>query len=90
MKALSKILLALTAVAALSFAYPAKANLITNPGFETGDFTGWSTSTNQFGTASVTGMFNGISPHSGSFRRAVGCGYCQPDHHDDAGHKLHH
>ena len=34
MKALPKILLALTAVAALSVAYPAKANLITNPGFE--------------------------------------------------------
>ena len=41
MKALPKILLALTAVAALSVAYPAKANLITNPGFETGNFTGW-------------------------------------------------
>ena len=32
-----------TAVAALSIAYPAKANLITNGGFETGDFTGWTT-----------------------------------------------
>jgi hypothetical protein len=30
-----------TAVAALSVAYPAKANLITNGDFETGDFTGW-------------------------------------------------
>jgi hypothetical protein len=27
--------------AAFSVAYPAKANLITNGGFETGDFTGW-------------------------------------------------
>ena len=34
MKALPIILLALTAVAALSVAHPAKANLITNPGFE--------------------------------------------------------
>ena len=41
MKALPKILLALTGVAALSLAHPASANLITNPGFETGDFTGW-------------------------------------------------
>jgi len=30
------------AAAALSLAHPASANLITNPGFETGDFTGWS------------------------------------------------
>src|SRR4051812_16119698 len=30
-----------TAVAALSVAYPAKANLITNGDFETGDFSGW-------------------------------------------------
>ena len=36
MKALPKILLALTAVSALSVAYPAKANQITNPGFEDG------------------------------------------------------
>jgi protein with PEP-CTERM/exosortase system signal/uncharacterized protein DUF642 len=41
MKALPKILLALTAVAALSFAHAASANLITNGDFETGDFTGW-------------------------------------------------
>ena len=41
MKASPKILLALIAVAALSVAYPAKANLVTNGGFETGDFTGW-------------------------------------------------
>jgi VPDSG-CTERM motif len=30
-----------TAVAALSIACPAKANLVTNGNFETGDFTGW-------------------------------------------------
>jgi hypothetical protein len=34
-----------TAVAALSVAYPAKANLITNGDFETGDFTGWTVTT---------------------------------------------
>jgi protein with PEP-CTERM/exosortase system signal len=63
MKALPKILLALTAVAALSFAYPASANLITNPGFETGDFTGWSTV-----GGLVLGTAFGVSPHSGSFQ----------------------
>jgi hypothetical protein len=41
MKALPKILLALTAVAALSLVPPAKANLIVNGGFETGNFSGW-------------------------------------------------
>ena len=51
-----------TAVAALSVAYPAKANLITNPGFETGDFTGWTTNW------SVGGTRNGIAPHSGNFQ----------------------
>jgi hypothetical protein len=30
-----------TPVAVLSVAYPGKANLVTNGGFETGDFTGW-------------------------------------------------
>jgi hypothetical protein len=69
MNKLRPILLVLTAVAALSVAYPARANLITNGGFETGDFTGWSTSTTgQFATASVTGMSGGISPHSGSYQ----------------------
>jgi hypothetical protein len=64
MKALPKILLALTAVAALSVAYPAKANLITNPGFETGSFfPGWSAS-----NGDVVGTSNGVSPHSGNFQ----------------------
>jgi hypothetical protein len=56
-----------TAVAGLSFAYPAKANLITNPGFETGDFTGW---TQHVGN-SVVSTFNGVSPHSGNFQALV-------------------
>jgi hypothetical protein len=65
MRTLRPILLALTAVAALSVAYPAKANLITNGGFETGDFTGWTVSGPQ---AFVGGSANGISPHSGNFQ----------------------
>jgi len=64
MKVLPKVLLALTAVAALSVACPAKANLITNGGFETGDFTDWTVS----GVATVNGTVNGIAPHSGIFQ----------------------
>jgi len=71
MKTLRPILLALTAVAALSVACPAKANLVTNPGFETGDFTGWT----QGGDTSFTGVggtFDSIAPHSGSFQAEMG------------------
>lgn len=64
MKALPKILLALTAVAALSVDYPAKANLITNPGFESGNFNGWGT-TGSAGAVVATGTAFGIAPHSG-------------------------
>src|SRR4029077_17499919 len=67
MKALPKILLALTAVAALSVAYPAKANLITNPGFETGNFTGWT----EVGVGVVGGPVNGVFPHSGNFQAVL-------------------
>ena len=41
MKTTFKLFFALTAFAALAVAYPAKANLITNGDFETGDFTAW-------------------------------------------------
>src|SRR4029450_259542 len=58
--------LILSAVAAFSVAYPAKANLITNPGFETGDFTGWPVNLGFL----VTGTLAGISPHSGNFQAA--------------------
>src|SRR5437016_1630445 len=54
--------------AAFSVAYPAKANLIENGGFETGDFTGWTVS----GDAFVSGTYAGISPHSGNFQALVG------------------
>jgi hypothetical protein len=67
MNTLRPILLTLTAVAALSFAYPASANLITNPGFETGDFTGWTGSL----IGGVVGTAFGVSPHSGSFQAEV-------------------
>ena len=64
MKASPKILLALTAVAALSVAHPAKANLITNPGFETGNLTGWTSHPGFF----AVGTASGVSPHSGSYQ----------------------
>ena len=67
MNAPAKLLLALTAAATLSFAQPAKANLITNPGFETGDFTGW-TQLN----GNVVGTFAGVAPHSGNFQAGFG------------------
>ena len=46
MKPPSKFLLALTAAAAFCLSHTASANLITNDGFETGDFTGWTQSGN--------------------------------------------
>jgi len=64
MKALPKVLLALTAIAALSVAYPAKANLIANPGFETGNLTGWTLNPGFF----AMGTASGVSPHSGTYQ----------------------
>jgi VPDSG-CTERM motif len=63
MKALPKLFLALTAVAAFSFAYPVKANQITNPGFEAGNLAGWTLNPG----FSAVSSFGGIAPHSGSF-----------------------
>jgi len=50
----------LVAVAVLALGNPAQANLVTNPGFETSDFTGWT----QSGNTGFTGVDG--SPHSGS------------------------
>src|SRR4029453_15115389 len=55
-----------TAVAALSVAYPAKANLITNGGFETGDFTGWDPTGGS--RPPGQGAIFVLSPHSGNFQ----------------------
>ena len=57
-----KLLITLTAVAALSVAYPARANLITNGGFEDGFF-GWSHS----GTVGLSG-----NAHSGNQAASFG------------------
>ena len=54
-------------VLATFFAGAAQASTITNPGFETGDFTGWALS----GDTSFTSVDN-FSPHSGSFGAFLG------------------
>jgi hypothetical protein len=68
MKALPKVLIALTAAAALSLAHPASANLVTNGGFETGDFTGWTVNGVIGSNINVVGTVGGVSPHSGNFQ----------------------
>jgi hypothetical protein len=52
--------------ALLALSNTAHANLITNPGFETGNLTGWT----QFGNVGFTGVDG--SPHSGSFSAFLG------------------
>ena len=71
--------LSFTAVAALSVAYPARANLITNGGFEDGFF-GWSHS----GTVGLSG-----NAHSGNQAASFGSPqrFRRPKR-DDAGHVL--
>jgi len=60
-------ILALVILLGLGITQSARANLITNPGFETGNFTGW---THAGGV--VIGTFDGVSPHSGNFQAALG------------------
>ena len=61
MKTLSRVLVTLVVGAGL--ASTASANLVTNPGFETGDFTGWTQSGN-----TVSDSVEGVDfAHSGSF-----------------------
>ena len=67
MKLSTKILLTLTAAAALSFATPSYANIVQNGGFETGNFAGWT----QFGFTGFDGVGTlsptGTGPHSGTY-----------------------
>lgn len=55
------------ATAALLVASPAHANLVTNGGFETGDFTGWSSVTDPL----YDGV-DGLHPHDGSYSAFFG------------------
>jgi hypothetical protein len=64
-----KILLIIAVVA--SAALTARANLVANPGFETGTFSSWT----QFGDTSFTAVSDssfGHSPHSGTFEAHFG------------------
>jgi hypothetical protein len=58
---------------ALVLAMPrvARADLVVNGGFETGDFTGWTQSGNT-GFTEVLGSFNGFLPHSGNYQARFG------------------
>jgi hypothetical protein len=60
-------MVALTAIIALPLAAQAQ-NLVTNPGFETGNFTGWT----QGGNLGFTGVTGGIYAHTGSFGAFLG------------------
>lgn len=63
-------LIAIGTAAALTVGLGASAHsaeLLTNGGFETGDFTGWTRAGNT-GNESVSGIFWGIAPHTGAFQ----------------------
>jgi hypothetical protein len=67
-----KLSIAGVAVAALLMAAPAAhADLVTNGGFETGDFTGWSL-TNDGGNSIVYGTDAFYAPHSGNYEALLG------------------
>jgi hypothetical protein len=60
-------LVSLAFVASLGMAAPASANLVVNPGFETGDFTGWTVTGNLAYAQVVAG-----AEHTGSFGAEFG------------------
>ncbi len=69
MNRLCPLLLALALLSTTSI--PARAGLITNGGFETGDFSGWSVFAD---FTTVTQYLDGFSPHSGNYFAALGNG----------------
>ena len=70
MRKLAKAFLSLAAILCLETGQ-AKADLITNGSFETGDFTGW-TQTGNTGFTGVSGVFGGVSPTDGNFQAFFG------------------
>ena len=64
----SSLLFASFSVAAI---LPAHANLITNGGFETGDFTGWTVSAGSTGVSGAGGP-GGYSPYDGNYYAYLG------------------
>ncbi len=67
---MQRLMLSLVAIGSfLGGASPARANLITNGGFETGDFTGWTAAPT---TLVTTAPFGNFSPHSGTHFAALG------------------
>jgi len=87
-----KLQIAGVTLAALLLAAPAAhADLVTNGGFETGDFTGW-TLTNDGGNSFVYGTDATYAPHSGSYEALLGAygsdGTLSQSITDTAGQKL--
>jgi len=55
-----------------AFIPPVYSGLVLNGGFETGDFTGWSSSGNSGSTFVDDGSQSGITPHSGNYEAVLG------------------
>jgi hypothetical protein len=51
---------------------PAMADLVTNGGFETGDFTGWTQDGNIGSTFAAQGLYDSYLPYSGNYFAALG------------------
>ena len=66
-------ILALVSLLGLGITQSARANLITNGGFETGDFSGWTVSATDNDMV-VVGSVPLIPPHSGNFQALAGVG----------------
>ena len=64
-------ILAVVSLLGLGITQSAKANLVVNGGFETGDFTGWTQGGNG-GFTGVSGTQNGTAPHAGNFQAFLG------------------